>query len=173
MFEEQEITKGALEQLSRLVDEFRQLELEEFRLKNELEDVKKKLERVSRESIPTILNDSGLSELKLSDGRKVVVKDQLKANIKKADLESAKQAMADLEDTEEGKRYIEGLFAQKLFVDSSEEVQQQLIEVGLPYTMDISIHHQTLAKYCRTLLESGRAIPEIISVFQYQETKIK
>jgi hypothetical protein len=69
---------------------------------------------------------------------------------------------------------VEDLFKTSLVVeDISEDVLKILLDFGIPYDIKRSIHPQTLKKYCQELLDSGKKVPDGISVFQYQETKIK
>lgn len=151
------------------------LEGEVERLEESLKTKKKLLEVISRQVIPAIFNESGISELKLSSGAVVSVKDKLKSSITATNNFVAYENMIEAEGGgEDAVNKISSLFKQKLVIeDYPEDLLQDLLDRGVPYEDKKEIHWQTLNKYCRERLESGKHIPEGISCFQYQETSIK
>lgn len=139
----------------------------------------KNRERVlSRSAIPSILNDCGLSEIKLKSGEKITVADKVKASITNGNKEMAFVNMVKAEQDngltrEEALENTNALFKSFLKLDLDDTVIQYCLDNDVLYETERNIHWQTLNKYCSGLLESGRDIPEGISVFQYQEAKVK
>jgi hypothetical protein len=171
---EQEIEDSALSELSRLCEKQQGLEKAIEIMEKALADKKKELENVSRNLIPSILNTTGLSEVRLASGDKVVVQDKLNASITDKNYTLAYRNMINAEggDTH-AHEVIDSLFKSQIVIDGNdEEVLNLLLDNDVIYESKYSIHPQTLKKYCRDRLESGKTIPEGISVFQYQETKI-
>lgn len=148
-----------------------------------IKEYKKREEVLSREIIPTILNECFLSKIKLVTGEEIEIKEQLKVKIADKNYSQAFRNMVDqyMKDNPEAKKegaenYINELFKTKLTVNNdfiTEKTYQVLIDNEIPYDTKKDIHPQTLKKYCQDLVEQGKQIPEGINSFQYQETKIK
>lgn len=172
--DEGQLDETVLGRLSALADKFQELELAVFTADNALTDAKKKLEYTSRVEIPTLLNEYGLTDIRLKNGKKIEIRDKVRPNLKKDDTLAAFNRMLELEETEEAREAVASLFTSKIVVnDVDDAVQAVLLANSIPFDVDRSIHYQTLGKYCRERLESGKRIPEQVSVFQYQETQIK
>lgn len=170
----EEITKDSLEELYGLLKEFDRVQHVLRELEDKLKLEKVYLDNLSRLGIPGILNKYGLSELKLSDGRKVIIEEKLKSSISEKNKPLAYKQMLDTESDPGSKSRIADLFKHKVIIyEESEEVLNILIDEGIEYEVKKDIHHSTLNKYCREKLASGEKIPEAIGVFQYQETKLK
>lgn len=169
------ISEDLLTQVSFLCQESISIEEDIVILEEKLKEKKKELENIQRNLIPSIFNSVGLSEIKLVSGETVEVKDKIKANIKNDDLILAYRNMINEEGgDEEAQRKIDSLFKSETILENvSDKVLDFLLDNDIPYNNKRSIHYQTLNKYCRERLEMGKEIPEGISVFQYQETKIK
>lgn len=171
----QEVPKDKLDHLAELVHKLKKLEVDVEAAEQVLKDKKKELEEVSRISIPSVLNEVGLSELRLSTGEKVLISDKIKASVADKNYLTAYNNMIKAEGgDEQAREYIDNLFKSRAVIeDVSDEVLEKLIDEEIPYEMKRDIPWQTLNKYCRERLESGKEIPEGISFYQYQETKIK
>jgi dGTP triphosphohydrolase len=192
--EPEEVGKDKLETLSELCVKLKNTEQEIADLEEALAFKKKALEQISRFSIPSIFNELGLSQLKLNDGRVVEVEDKIVAKISEKHSLSAFRNMVETEKAlliqatgkevltnEELKELhqtaesrVDSLFKSSLKIEDFEDsLMDFLIDSGISYEYKKDIHWQTLRKYCRECLASGTEIPEGISVFQYQETKLK
>jgi len=165
---------GSLEKLQGLCSEYRTLEKEIEEVGRALSQRKEQLEKISREYIPSLLTSVGLSEIRLSSGEKVKVEDKIKASITNKNIEFAYVSMIKEEGGDDlAKEVIDSLFKDQILLDEvSEELIDFLLEEEIPYESKKSIHPQTLKKYCSERLNSGKNIPDGISVYQYQETKI-
>jgi hypothetical protein len=172
---EQEVEDSVLGELSRLCEKMLVLEKEIESVEENLSLKKKELENISRNLIPSILNTAGLSEVKLNSGYKVIVQDKVASSIVNKNYTLAYRNMINEEGGDErAQEIVDSLFKSQIVIeDISEEVLDLLLDNDVPYDSKRSIHPQTLNKYCRDRLENGKTIPEGISVFQYQETKIK
>jgi hypothetical protein len=140
-----------------------------------------KLRKISQEYIPAIMNETGMKELTLKSGYKVIVENKLKASIadknyKKAFEEMVKEKVKEGFKKKEAETLIRDLFKEQLIISNESitpEVKTTLFKNGIDFDEKMDIHYQTLTKYCREQLANGRTIPEGISHFEYQETKIK
>lgn len=177
LLEEQDdnLNQDRLERISTLCSMYRDLEKNIVELELKLKSKKEELEQVSRISIPSILNEVGLSEVKLSTGEKVTIEDKLKASISDKNFILAFNNMIKAEGGDESaEEKIESLFKTKVTIsDVKEETLDKLLDLDISYDLKKEIHWKTLQRYCSEKLDQGEEIPEGISVFQYQETKIK
>jgi hypothetical protein len=144
-----------------------------------VDDYKKRAEKLSRELIPTILNECGISSLTLSDGQKLTVVDEVKPSLAKERSAAAYQDMIRDEiergrTREEAEANINEMWKRQVTIsDIDNKKLSVLIDNAIPYNQEMSIHYQTLTKYCKTMLAEGRTISPEIKVYTYQETKIK
>jgi len=171
---EQEVDESVLSELSRLTKKQLKLEKDIEKIEEDLKARKKELEEVSRVLIPSILNTSGLSEVRLASGEKLQVQDKLNASIADKNYTLAYRNMVNAEGGDaHATELVDSLFKSQIVIDGNDErVLNLLLDNDVVYDSKYSIHPQTLKKYCRERLEQGKLIPEGISVFQYQETKI-
>lgn len=168
------VESDTLKHLSTLAQDLVSLEKEIEERELKLSELKKNLERLSREDIPQIMNNLGLSQIKLSTGETLTIADKIKANIAKKNLEIAFANMVNGEKDLIAQKAIAGLFKSEISIEGEDpKILELLVQNNIPYNTSKDIHYQTLNKYCREQIENGKPIPEGISVFQYQETKIK
>lgn len=169
------VSEDLLSQLSKLCNSHEAVKLEVKSIEEALREKKNELENISRNLIPTIFNSVNLSKIRLNSGEDVEVQDKVKSSITKGNISAAYRNMINEEGgDEEAQRNIDSLFKSELVIENaSDDVLDLLLDKDIPYENKKSIHHSTLNKYCREKLEKGESIPEGISVFEYQETKIK
>lgn len=150
-----------------------------FTLEAVVDEYKKRAEKLSRELIPNILNECGISSLTLLDGQKLTIVDEVKPSLAKERIEVAYQDMIRDEiergrTREEAEANINELWKKQVVIsDIDNKKLSVLIDNAIPYNQEMSIHYQTLTKYCKGMLSEGRTISSEIKVFTYQETKIK
>lgn len=175
----QEVTKDSLDLLSKLCTELKNIDQEIQLRENQLKEAKNRHEGVSRGKIPALFNELQLSKLSLQSGETVEVSDKLKASIADKNHLLAYRNMITAEaetgcDEDTANNKIEALFKSEVIIsDPSDEIIDILLDNDVEYSVKRSIHWQTLNRYCSDRLDQGLTIPEGISVFQYQETKIK
>lgn len=139
---------------------------------------KEKERDISQVQIPTLLNENGLSKIALKEGKEIVVQDKVKGSITQGNKETAYKNMIQSEidkglPVEEAKENIDSLFKSKIEIELDNEIIQYLIDNDVLYETKRDIHYATLNKYCKEKLEKGETIPEGISHYEYQETKLK
>ena len=160
--DKQELKGTALEDLGFMIGEMDRLEGEIADLEEQLKAKKKEFLRLSGEDIPEFLRTNGMSEIKLTDGRKVSYKDDLSASVKDIG------AFASwLEARGEGDIV--------KFTLSMDHATYQKIEdklEGLPVNKKQAIHPQTLNKYIRELPDV-QALDNMVNVYHFSKTKIK
>ena len=173
--EPKEIKGDSLEHLKYLLKAHLSIEEQIEKTTEQLQILQKELEVISRQAIPTLLNGVNLSELRMESGEKVIIQEKVKASITKKNLYEAFAEMVTAEGGDkEAEEKINTLFKTKVVLPETDDaLLQHFIEIGQPYDVQKTIHPQTLNKYCKERLHEGKEIPEHISVFQYQETKIK
>lgn len=147
-------------------------------LKSLLKWQEEKLTKIKQELIPSILNEVGLTELKLKTGEKVTIVNQVKPSLAKERIGTAiinmiKNEIENGLDAGEAEEYIHSLFKDYLKVDTNDNLISYFLNNDIVFDRDQSIHFKTLEKYCKEKIESGQTIPEEIKVYTYQEAKIK
>jgi len=145
-----------------------------------LKAAKEELRVISQETIPTMLDETGFSEIRLKTKQHVVVTDKIKAAIPKSNIEVVYQNMIKNQIEKEGsseqlaKAMVDSLFKSQIVIDKpTPEVEDLLIGAGFVFDKAKSIHWKTLESYCVGLKERGIEIPEGINHYEYRETKIK
>jgi hypothetical protein len=137
---------------------------------------------ISQVLIPSILNECNLSEIKLTSGERIIIKDKVKSSIADKRIETAFAEMVNYEcekyDYKTAYENINGLFKEKIILEKLTDEEKEialeiLVNNEIPYENKKEIHWQTLNSYVREKLDRGEVIPESINVFRYQETEIK
>lgn len=77
---ETDVSEDALKRLSDLAHRQLELEREIGRLEYQIKELGKHHRKISEEDIPSLLDETGLSEIRLSDGTKVLVKEDLRVS---------------------------------------------------------------------------------------------
>lgn len=166
--------KDAMKKIAALVDE---VELANERVRQAegmLKDASKIRERLLRQDIPDFMEECGLSKIETEEGRKVEVKEELKASIKKDNQE---EAYAWLRDNDYGDIIKDEVIVK--FGAGDEKLKKKLVktlmEHGYTFETRGSIHWQTLRAFCKEQIELGNDLfdLELFGVFQYKEAKIK
>jgi hypothetical protein len=122
--------------------------------------------------IPEAMDVLGLAELKLSDGSKLVVKDDLKVSIPQA---GEGVAFDWLREHGAG-----GVIKQEITVDrravdgsEAEELLGTLDALDIEHRTKESIHPSTLKSVVKEMLEKGLTPPPSISVYQFKKATVK
>ena len=158
------ISRGELSHLSKLVKEQLKCEDEIEKLEEELKDKKKEYNQIRQNEIPDFLNQFGISEIKLANGKKVTIKNEVSVTIK--DEEAFFKFLEKRHDDSIIKNMLE-------MEDPSDKLIKELIKRGFIFAYNKKIHGQTLKAYFRTFLEVGDTPPDSVSIFTYSVTKIK
>ena len=166
----EEIKKEGLEELTLACAWYKSLEKGIADLEKELKILQCSFEVVSRKTIPEILSNSGLSEIRLQSGEKIKVSEKIYASIPEKNYGIVLENVI----TSDGADYANSIFKSKVIIENKDDdFLRGLISQGIDYDLKISIHPQTLKKYVSDKLSRGENIPDGISVFTYQEAQIK
>jgi sugar/nucleoside kinase (ribokinase family) len=168
-----EVSDDQLSSISELA--LRQVELEKQveLLEEDLKALKKRLTQVSAIDLPQKMNEVGLTEIRLKDGRKVSVVHNITASIA---AETAPTAMQWLRDNDFGsiiKNEIKAAFGRGE-EDRAAELLEHLQETGYIVEHKETVHPQTLKAFVKEQLAEGKEIPrDLFGVFEYDITKVK
>lgn len=178
------LAESSLERLQRLVNLYDEQLAAVEETEAAFEAAKKAFNKTSMEDIPEVLLGSGLSELRLADGRKVTVKEEISASVKDA------PAFAEFV-TERGD---EDVLKTTLQLGKVPDNVLSAIKRMLAEKLDIypevtqTVHSQTLKKYIKEICGVGvedpaqqlgdkyipmHELPEFINVYRYYKTTIK
>jgi len=158
------ISQSELTHLSELVEKQLTYEDEIELLEEKLEAKKKQYNEVRQTEIPDFLKQFGISEIKLTNGKKVKIKEDVSVTIK-----NEKAFYKFLRE-----RHDDAIIKNVLEMESPPtELMDELMERGFLFSYDEKIHGQTLKAYFRTFLEVGETPPDSVSIYTYSITKIK
>jgi len=158
------IEGSELTRLKKLVDRQIEIEMQIAALEEDLSSYKKDLKQVSQVDIPDLLGMYGLSEIKLDDGRKVIVKSDVSVTVK--DGISFFQFLRERHDDSIIK-------SQTVLIDPESTLLEELAERGVGFDREDKIHAQTLKAYFREFMALGETPPESVNVYVYSKTTIK
>ena len=179
--------ENVMEQLSSLAKEQLKWEERVRMLEEKLDTAKKQVLKISGELIPQLLATSGLSEVKLDTGEKVVVKKGLSVTYKPED---SNKLFAFLKDNN-GESIIKTSFDVGKVPDGVlDKIFDFLDTTVTTYETKIGVHKATLEKFIKeltavdkseeerqALFAEGRIknledIPEFLNVYTYSKTKV-
>ena len=159
-----------------LADQVERLEQLQRSIENQeenLKDLKKKLEHVSGEVIPTMMSEMGLSHLKLMDGSSVDVKPNYSATITVANREKAFNWLRNNGLGDIIKNEILVSFGRNED-NKAADYAALATERGFQPTQKLKVEPMTLKALVRERLEAGKTMPtEIFNVFVGNKTTIK
>lgn len=187
LLNESKENKGAdLARLQDLVTSYKILEKEIEAAETALAERKKAFQAIAQEEIPALLNQAGLSEIKLSTGEKVQVSEGINVTI------AEKDRFFDFLKSR-GEDGIAKLALQFDRMDPAvkEKIFAAIYAEGVNFSADETVHGQTLKKYAKELLGIGKdpdeiaaglqagsivkreAVEAFLKVYTYWTTKIK
>ena len=158
--------------LSDQVVKLQQLEDQLVAKEEELKELKRKVELVSGEVIPTMMQEMNISTLKLADGTSVEVKPVYGASIPTKSKEEAFKWLRDNGLGDLIKNEITVAFGR----DEDNKAQQYAVLArgqGYEPVQKIGVHPQTLKAVVRERLESGQEMPsDLFKTYAGNSTKI-
>jgi hypothetical protein len=161
--------RSLADQVERLESLQTKLKLQEDNIKN----IKKELEHVSGEVIPTMMSEMGLSHLKLMDGSSVDIKPNYSANITIANREAAfnwlrNNGLGDIIKNEILVSF--GRNEDNKAADYAALAQER----GFQPTQKLKVEPMTLKALVRERIEAGKEMPtELFNIFVGNKTTIK
>lgn len=172
----QEISKDSLAQLTALAERYVAYEVEVEAAENALKEAKARMTALREEDIPALMTELGVNLIKLEDGTKVEVKDEVYCGISEANKEPA---FAWLEEHEFG-GIIKTSIALQFGKDELETAMaafEKIRELGYEAQIARSVHASTLKAFVKEQLEKAAELPlELFgarSVKQAKFTKVK
>jgi hypothetical protein len=174
--QDQQKVMSKTENIHSLADQVENLEELQRSVENQeenLKELKKKLEHVSGEVIPTMMAEMGLSHLKLMDGSSVDVKPHYSAHITVANKETAfnwlrNNGLGDIIKNEISVSF--GRNEDNKAADYAVLAQER----GYQPTQKLKVEPMTLKALVRERIEAGKEMPtEIFNIFVGNKTTIK
>ena len=159
--------------LSDQVVKLTNLEDELANKEKELKELKRKVDLVSGEIIPTMMQEMNISTLKLADGTSVEVKPVYGASILVAKREEAFKWLRDNGLGDLIKNDVTVTFGMSEDIRASDYAGLAKRQ-GYEPIQKVSVHTGTLKALVRERIESGKEIPtELFNVFAGNQTKVK
>lgn len=170
--------KDALEKLTYLVRVLKDLNDAILDFETSITEYKARAREISQVEIPNLLAQYGLSEIKLSDGRKITVKQDCRASVK--DYEAFYQFLKSRGEDHLLKTTLE---LGKMPAVAVQAAQKAVLQVtGVAPESKTVIAPQTLFAWVRSNIGLGKSVPEElldkdsipgVSVYTFSDTKIK
>ena len=144
--------------------------------KEHLKSLNEEIERIERVKIPDKMLESDVAEVRMNDGRRLTVVDQVHAKIADKNREAA---FAWLRANDLGDGIKAGVTVDLVPDDEGESAEERsnvltlLKKAGLSFTEKETIHPSTLKALIKELTEQGVEIDEkLFGVFRYRQAKI-
>jgi hypothetical protein len=162
-----------LEELSKLVHEFKELESAIEEEEEYLKGMREKYDAIGMGKIPDLFDSLSLSQIKLKTGELVEIKRDFAASITAEKQEACFKWLKD--------NGHEGLIKHDVVTTIKkgetkeyEELLGQLSKLGVTYTDKSYVHPMTLKSFVKEQINAGANFPqEQFSVFPIRKTKIK
>lgn len=178
------LSESTLERLQRLVRLYMEQHTAVLEAEQALDAAKKAFNKTSMEDIPEVLLGAGLSQLKLADGKKVTVKEEISCSVK--DMPSFSSFVTDRGDDEILKTTVAlGRVPDNILAG----IKRLLAERFDLYPEVVqTVHNATLKKYLKEISGVGledpeerlgeryvpmHELPPSVSVYRYYKTTIK
>jgi hypothetical protein len=165
--------RATLERLTKLATEARDLQVQIADDTIALGQKQEKLNKITREFIPNIMDALAMTEFKLTDGSVVSVKDEVQCSITEDRKEGAFAWLTE--------HNFDGIIKTKVISEFGKDeiaAAKQALDVltiaGFIARMDRNVHPMTLKAFVREQLEKGTNIPiETFGIFEFKQAKIK
>ncbi len=139
----------------------------------DLSTLKEQYKQVSQTDLPEALAETGLSEIKLTDGSKISVQQFYNASIPKDNVDEAFAWLRNNGHADLIKNTVACSFGRGEDGDAK-VLKEELTKIGVSYTEKVGVHPQTLKAFVREQVESGQNLPlDLLGVYIGQKTVIK
>lgn len=167
-------TEDVLSLLADLVDQLTTAEDQQADLEDKLKKAKEAVRWLSEVQIPTLLNARGLSEVRMADGRKVIVEEDLAASVSEANRKEAFDWLRSKNLGDIIKAQVISSFGQGEEAKAAALVEE-LQAKSVPVEYKEAIHSSTLKAFCKEQikLDPLNFPKKIFGVFEFKKTKIK
>lgn len=150
-----------------------QYEAEQFVLQKEeeLATAKKTMRVISETKIPELMDEVGFETFKTTDGLIISIKENLRAQISKA---NHSEAMAWLVDNGHAKLIKHKIALVPSNTEEASNMFKMLDEAKFPYSDSASVHAGTLSKFVREKMEAGEDVPQdLFGIFRQRVSKVQ
>lgn len=130
----------------------------------ELKKKEEEAENIANRLIPDLLEALGLSELTLTDGRKIKLGTVYYASVPKARMAAVHAWLLE--------RNMAGIVKEKVIVDP--DYKERLVAATVPFEVDASIHPSTLRAFVKERIEANEPLPqELFGVSVVKQAVVK
>ncbi len=152
--------EDSLGALSRLIDVLDEIVTDQTKLETELKELRDRRQKLESEQIPEFLDQFGLSEIKLSDGRKVSVSQDTKVSLPSKNLD-ARRRVLEFISSHGGEAIIRD---ELTLLDPSSALVDALVDRGENFDRKESIHPSTLKSFFNEILGLKKGFEPMISI---------
>ena len=152
-------SSDSLKRLASMVAQLRDEQMENSRIDIELFECESRIRKLAEEEIPELMRECGLAELKLADGAKVQVVDDIDCGISEERRAAAHAWLREHNLDGIIKSVLAISFGRGEFKQMS-DLAARLQEEGLPVIAVESVHFQTLKATLKEQRAEGVAVPE-------------
>lgn len=138
---------------------------------DELELKKERLTTINRMLLPELLDEMGLSEIKLEDKTKITIGKAVQASVKK----SEEHRFFDWLQANSFGGLIKSTVTAEFErdeIDKANAVVGQLRNEDITAALKQGVHPATLKAFVKERLEAGETLPDSVTVFEFREAKI-
>ena len=185
-----EANSDQLETVVKLSDRMNELNAYIYELEQQLKAAKSEHDSISMEKLPNLMDEIGVQSLALKDGRKVNVKDVIKASIPTSRSVERVKGVADklaaMERHQNGFKWLkanggEDLIKHQIIAelgkgeeDAAQAAMTALGALGIEAVDERNVHPQTLSAFVREKLAQGASIPEdAMNLYHGRQATIK
>lgn len=162
-----------MERILSLAETLVEQQQEVDQLNEQLKEAKQRLYQTEREDLPTLMIELGLSEITLTDGSRVQIKEDLDAKITEKTRADALRWLLD--------NGFGGLIKTNVSLafgrgdhDTAAEVRDRLAEEYDGVELKEDVHHSTLKAFVKERMAAGDQIPmDLFNVYPYNKAIIK
>ena len=164
-----EAAKGIAEECNKLIE----TQKEVANMEEQIKKLKETERNLSEQSIPNLMHQAGVSEIKLDDGTAISIKTYYAASISKANEDEAFNWLRDNGFGDLIKNNVILQFGKAQDEDANSLVDD-LKSKGHNVSQKMKVEPQTLKKFLREEIEAGKNVPaDLFGVFVGNRTTIK
>lgn len=163
---------STMTQLTKLARAQVQAEAAVEEAQRQLDIRKKELEDIAEQQLPDLMRSVGVEEFTTTEGRKISVKEKVRASIPIATQQEAFEWLRDTGNAKMIKRNI-GVQLAMGQDQLADEIKLVLAERELDVTDKQAVHPSTLSAFCKRRLEAGEELPlDVITVHRQRVAKV-
>ncbi len=169
-------TKSALQNISTFASRALELQAQIEQAEAYLKGLKDELQLIEEGNLPSVMQECGLIEFKLSDGSKITIRPAFQGGIVKEDLDK-RRVQIDWVAENGGKSLIKDSFDIVFSKNEYEQAQQvkKLLDLNaVPYKESETVHAASLGAFIKEKISNGEVVPlEELGWRYFQKATIK